>query len=174
MSPYIRKRPCCYDANLNAFVVDLTQGQHALVSPEDVARVAQHNWCALKISGSYYAMRKEGDRSIYLHRFVLDGEIPDGCDVDHANRDTLDCRRENLRIATRRQNNLNRRGRHNVSSRYKGVTAKGGRWIARVDQKHVGSFASEEEAARAYDAVAAREHGEFACLNFPSEETVGC
>jgi hypothetical protein len=41
--------------------------------------------------------------------------------------------------------------------------------------KWIGVFATEEEAARAYDEVALREWGEFAPLNFPQTQgSVSC
>jgi hypothetical protein len=45
-------------------------------------------------------------RTIHLHQFVLGG-----CDcVDHINHDTLDNRKDNLRIITRSNNSANRKG----------------------------------------------------------------
>ena len=71
------------------------------------------------------------------------------------------------RVAT--CNSRNRKGR----SLYKGVEwiPKANRWRARitVHQKRtsLGTFPTEEAAARAYDAAALRIHGEYARLNFP-------
>jgi hypothetical protein len=101
---------------------------------------------------------------------------PRGLDVDHKNRDTLDNRRENLRVCTRQQNLRNRRGWS--STGYKGVryrkarTGKGREcyeaWIG-VDGRHVylGRGRTPEEAARLYDHAARERFGEFAYLNFP-------
>ena len=104
---------------------------------------------------------------------------PDGVRVDHINRDPFDCRKENLRIATQRQNSQNRtkaqrnsRGRE-CSSVYKGVSWRGKYdcWqsIIVVDGKRhfLGHFAAEIDAAQAYDAAAHRFFGEFAAVNFP-------
>lgn len=59
------------------------------------------------------------------------------------------------------------------SSQYKGVYKKRSRWAARIavngETTWLGTFKTEEEAARAYDAAAKRLHGEFARLNFPEE-----
>mmetsp|Transcript_1823 Transcript_1823/g.6689 ORF Transcript_1823/g.6689 Transcript_1823/m.6689 type:complete len:141 (-) Transcript_1823:270-692(-) len=54
---------------------------------------------------------------------------------------------------------------------YKGVCRAGQRWSARISlngkQPHLGTFVTEEEAARAYD-VAARKGGRRTGLNFPT------
>jgi hypothetical protein len=46
-----------------------------------------------------------------------------------------------------------------------------GRWYGQIKQNgkmlHLGSYATKQEAARAYDEAAVRLHGEFATLNFP-------
>lgn len=62
-----------------------------------------------------------------------------------------------------------------VSSRYKGVTASGyGGWLARlrVEGKtmHLGTFKTEEAAARAYNGAVRTAHGEDAYLNDVSDE----
>lgn len=104
-----------------------------------------------------------------LHVLILGKKK--GFEIDHRNRNGLDCRRRNLRWATHSQNVANgpkRRG----SSRFKGVswmTSKG-RWRATIKrdykQTHLGLFTSEVLAARAYDAAARYLFREYAKTNF--------
>lgn len=95
--------------------------------------------------------------------------------VDHINRDALDNRRANLRLATESQNCMNRRKCKGTSSQYKGVSIDRRKklWKAaiKIDEKnsHLGYFESEIEAARAYDAAARKYHGEYAYQNFEDE-----
>ena len=83
-----------------------------------------------------------------------------------------DCRRDNLRPATQRQNTGNMRSRAKKAP-YKGINANGSGWAAQIRENgkrtHIGQFKTAEEAARAYDDAARRVHGEFACVNFPRE-----
>lgn len=169
----------------NFRTINLSQGKVALVSIEDYERVSQFKWTAAKVTRKgrlmgYYAMRgiwfpKEKKlRRVYLHRFILDA--PDGLEVDHKNRDGLDCRRDNLRLATSSQNRANR-AKLKLGNRYRGVwrlSRDTSRWTGQVQHKwkriHLGIFATEEEAARAYDKKALELFGEFAQLNFPNEK----
>ncbi len=95
--------------------------------------------------------------------------------VDHINGLTLDNRRANLRIATPSQNARNKRiHRGKKASKYKGVylcpRLKKPKWTARIyiEGRHYtfNGFATETEAAIAYDEAAIRLFGEFARLNF--------
>jgi hypothetical protein len=94
---------------------------------------------------------------------------------DHINRNGLDNRRSNLRIANKQQNCWNSRDRGGVS-RFKGVHWKvaEGKWAAAIShdgiRKHLGYFVSEREAAEAYDDAAITFQGEFAFLNFPERK----
>lgn len=78
----------------------------------------------------------------------------------------------NCRWATRAQQIRNRRKRSGTSSRYRGVSkTRWGRWYAQITHPSrqspwIGSFDTEEEAARAYDSLASELFGEFASLNF--------
>ena len=69
--------------------------------------------------------------------------------------------------------------KHN-SSGYKGVGYRQdrGKYRAYISlqnrTKHLGYFQYAEEAARAYDQAARYYFGNFACLNFPSENEQGC
>ena len=88
--------------------------------------------------------------------------------TDHRNGDGLDNQRHNLRPATNSQNNHNRGPAIGRSSSYKGVHWHKGcrKWQAsiRIDGKrrHLGLFASEEDAARAYAEAALEVQGEYA------------
>lgn len=116
----------------------------------------------------FYACRRVGGRTQYLHRTLL-GE-PSG-EVDHRNGDGLDNRRDNLRLAPHRLNLANARPQLGRSSRFKGVSLyrKAGDWEAYITvagrKRHLGRFTDETDAARAYNAAATAAWGEFARLN---------
>lgn len=106
---------------------------------------------------------------VRMHRLIMGVSDPKVL-VDHINRNPLDNRRANLRLASKSQNTAN--GRAWGKSKYRGVTwdKDNSRWRAAVFKNgrriHIGRFDTEEEAARAYDAVAREHHAEFAALNF--------
>jgi DNA-binding transcriptional regulator YiaG len=150
------------------------QGREAIIDAEDAAKVEGISWWAQSASwppGAYYAAGWIDDKSVPLHRYLLD--LADGVLCDHENGDRLDCRRDNLRVATNRQNMQNRTKHTPGTSVYKGVhrLADCSRWRARItiDGKRVnlGLFATEEEAAQAYDRAAVEAFGEWARINFP-------
>lgn len=159
----------------------LMHGYVALVDDEDYERVMTRKWYALRqTDGLVYvasnAIPRRHLSAARLHTFVMSGNA--GLEIDHKNDNGLDCRKENLRLATHTQNSRNRRRHKNNRSGFKGVYRKKqhyGRqpFVAqiRADKKkyHLGNFDCAEMAARAYDAAAQRLHGEFARLNFPSE-----
>ena len=67
-------------------------------------------------------------------------------------------------------------GKGTPISRFKGVTRNTKKqqshpWQVACGGRYVGVFATEKEAARAYDTAAMSRYGEFAFLNFPSMTT---
>jgi hypothetical protein len=99
---------------------------------------------------------------IDLHRLLMldaleESEIEKPC-VDHINRDTIDNRMANLRVVDYATNNRSKRVM-GKSSRFPGVRwhKQARKWQARinVDKKsiHLGYFACEKDAARAYRAA---------------------
>lgn len=100
--------------------------------------------------------------------------VPEGMEIDHINGDGSDNRLCNLRLATRSENCMNRGSQKNKSSVFRGVNwhKKQSKWIACIKPHghtsiHLGTFETEEDAARAYDEAARKHYGEFARLNFP-------
>jgi hypothetical protein len=159
----------------------LGEGEWTIVEPEDYYRFRDFRWCVSGNGTSYYAVRnaKTGPfrtKMVSLHRGIMNP--PDGLLVDHRNRDSLDNRRVNLRIATQSQNMQNRRKKPNASSRFIGVCFKKNEylWVAQIKYKKkrlwLGRFDNEVDAAKAYDRAAKQYHGEFARLNF-SERGAG-
>ncbi len=152
-------------------LIDLTQGQRALVDDEDYADISQFKWFAQwdRHGKRFYACRTipyEGKRHcVFMHRFLLSLPKGDKRLVDHINLDSLDNRRSNLRICTPSENQMNRPIPRNNTSGVKGVRRTRSSWVARVKLNrkyvHVGSFASIEEAKAAYIRAAAELYGEF-------------
>lgn len=109
-----------------------------------------------------------------LHRVVVERILGRKLDrkeeIDHINGNPLDNRRQNLRVATHRENLRNQQNRRKGISQYVGVAQCQGRWRAYLvldnRQHHVGVFSTKEEAAWMRDQYALALHGEFARLNF--------
>lgn len=156
--------------------IPLTQSQYALVDDADYDWLSQWKWYALNMNGNFYAHRNSSkinskSHLISMSRFILGLEKGDKRQGDHRNHNTLDNRRNNLRICTQQQNQRNRKTNSNTFSQYKGVSwnkhAK--KWHAQITingtRKHLGYFIEEKDAAEAYNIAALEKFGEFICLN---------
>lgn len=161
--------------------IPLSRGMVALVDDAEYERVSRYKWC-LDSSGyacrmeSYYVDGKRKRRKVLMHRFILDA--PAHLQVDHINHEFLDNRRCNMRLVTSRQNRANSRPKRTGTSRYKGVHwhKRDRKWCvtfwAGSDKQWLGTYASEEEAARVHDRKALEVNGEFAYLNFPTHKNL--
>lgn len=173
----------CADCGKPLAEVPLNNGQVAIIHAEDLALVTwrasgkKYSWSALWPSDgtpghvkSQWTQNGKHVNGPYMHTVIMGTPL-----VDHRNRDGLDNRKDcNLREATKAQNLMNQ-GPRGGASQYKGVAyhAKTGKWRARIKQQALGLHATEEAAARAYDAAAREQFGEFARLNFPEPGEVG-
>ncbi len=166
--------------------IPLTKGHEAIVDDEDFERFGHLKWFAQErlIAGRLYVMagrnspRIPGERrrTLLLHREIM-GALP-GQEVDHRDGNPLHCWRANMRLCTRVQNVINT-PRRTPEGKYRGVrrNPRGGSWIAAITTSrkgiYLGSFATPELAAAAYNAAALREFGEFAVLNKLPEDWHG-
>ena len=153
--------------------IELSQGQQAIVDDADYESLSQWKWHARwsPAGRTYYAARntwKDGKRTVVqMHRAVLGIGDPE-IQVDHRNHHTTDNRRENLRIATRSQNQANRRKQKGSSLIHKGISwdKQNRKWRANIQvngkRKYIGRFTNELDAAQAYRQAASKYFGEFA------------
>lgn len=108
-------------------------------------------------------------KNLYAHRIaweLFNGKIPEDKEIDHINGNTLDNRISNLRLASRTQNNANRK--HHTSTPYKGVSyfTRDNKWRARIKHNkheiHLGYYNTPDEARTAYLSAANKIFGDFA------------
>ena len=92
-------------------VIELNEGMVCVISRTDYHKVKKYSW---RVSRSQGKGRKIGQpyaativkkKKIYMHRLLLG--FPENMVVDHINNQTLDNRRENLRIVTQLENRRN-------------------------------------------------------------------
>lgn len=155
--------------------IPITRGLIVIVDDDDYHELAKYRWCASYSSSGYYACRGIWSKKekkceyVYMHRLLANAKK--GEQVDHINGNRLDNRRCNLRICSRHENQRNMKARasgtkgiHFVKRRIHLKTP----WSAyiRIDgrRKHLGYFASSDEAQLAYNAAAVVHYGEFARL----------
>lgn len=129
------------------------KNQLVKISKEDIELYKSRKW---HIGDTGYLMwrgiQHGVKRTIRFHRevcFAEYGSIPRGMVVDHINHDKLDNRRENLRITTQSENALNRTNQGKGYWFHK----QNNNWVVEIRGKHIGCFASENEAIKVVDFV---------------------
>lgn len=146
-------------SSIAAFELPLTQEKIALVDESDRALVEQFTWHAHEAeSGRWYARNNKHER---LHRVLMGCVKGDGRIIDHENRNTLDCRRANLRESSSLANAQNVTAHKDGHSKHVGVSfeRRRQRWTAAFwrNGRHIMTpmyFTSEKTAARARNFVA--------------------
>ena len=130
-------------------LLELTQNKFAMVDDDRFEELSKFKWYASKGRNTFYARRTVNKRKDKLHHYVIGFPLP-GYIVDHINNNGLDCRLENLRIITTRQNITNSINR----SQFPGIEKSGNRWRTQVymhgTKVRVGTFKSMYEAIVAY------------------------
>ena len=148
--------------------IKLNFGQVTIVDTADFDRLAKYKWRAQwsKNTQSYYASGCKEAEGLLMHRVILGLVKGDRLQGDHINRNTLDNRRENLRIATNTENQFNKDKQSNNKTGYKGVSLyKNGLYRAGMTvngkSKHLGYRKTPQEAYELYLAAAKERQGEF-------------
>jgi len=146
-------------------------GYCVIIDNEDYSRIKELkyfvNKAQIKNSGLYYFSRNiyidEKRTGTTLHRDIMGCIKGDGKIVDHINGNTLDCRKENLRLCTSVENSRN-------CKTYKGVKGVNwrkdtGKWRAMISvngkEKSLGNYNYIEEAKEAYCEASKKYHGEY-------------
>lgn len=156
--------------------IQLTKGYKTIVDDED-ADLDDHKWYAAHAGRgrNNYAARYVPNvvkRIMFMHRVILsrilERELQTDELCDHINSNGLDNRRANLRVATRKQNNLNRGILKTNTTGYKNVKKVGDVFVVQMCNGKivVSSFVNVIDAAKIADLLMARVYGEFANLNF--------
>jgi hypothetical protein len=153
--------------------IPLSRGFVTIVDDEDYGELSKHKWT---YDGNGYAVRyartPDGRRARKSMSRQIMGD-PVGFWVDHINSDTLDNRRNNLRICTPAENCRNRAVTKRKKGFPKGVNKRGSRFQAQIRSEgqaiYLGMYRTAEEAACAYDKKALELFGEYARINFTKE-----
>lgn len=163
----------------------LGEGKYALVDDKHYDLLSRLSWHAKYNHSTYYAAtyintrRRNPDGRWRYYEVMMQNLImpPHGNYlIDHRDGNGLNNQESNLRYANRTQNGANRRIASNNVSGYVGVHWCNtiNKWVSRirVRQKtiNLGSYDDVTEAARVRDQAAIRYFGEFAKLNFPTDE----
>lgn len=122
--------------------------------------------------GSSYAYYRVGQKKVWIHKIVMGTRDQ----IDHINRNSLDNRKSNLRLCNVSENNRNRGKDVNKHfySKYKGVYKLRDEFCSSImfNRKvlFLGSYSTEEGAARVYDEAAMFLFKDFCFLNFSYDE----
>ena len=155
----------------NIAYVPLTKGYEAVIDAADASDMSKWNWHARTDGDRVYAARNvptdpHGKRGVMqMHRQIACPPL--GMEIDHIDGDGLNNRRDNLRVATKSQNQCNRRPLPTSTTGLKGVSPykRCGTWHARISAggKRIclGYYKTPVEAHAAYVAASKRLHGPF-------------
>lgn len=155
----------------------IESGKYAIVDDSDYELVCNHVWRFGGRTGYAETSIHSGNtcRTIRMHQLILRAQK--GMVTDHINRNKLDNRRTNLRVASFSENARNRGVNKNSKSGIKGVflDKRYNQWRCQVTIDHKskpvgGRFDSPLEAAKCRDFYAKMLHGEFFSPSLPQDK----
>jgi len=144
-----------------------------LIDSEDYELVSKYKWTIWSHgkSGTLYATTNFNGETHLLHRFILGLKKHSKFIGDHKDGNGLNNCRSNLRICTQKDNSKNQKVSKLSVTGFRGV-----HWYkayscymvqitVNYQKIFIGYFKDKIEAAKAYNEVASKHHGEFAKLN---------
>lgn len=150
--------------------IELLHGELALVSDEDYENLVQFNW-SLTPSGYVRRTKPEAMKGcVYMHHDVV-GHAPVGFEVEHIDQNKRNNQRCNLTFISKQLNQQRKNSGRNTTG-FVGIKheLRTGKWTAQIrlndKAKHLGTFKTPEDAAKAYDDAAFATYGLSAKLNF--------
>jgi hypothetical protein len=157
-------------------LIYISRGMFAEVSDHRFDELSRYRWfaCWDRKGRKWYAVRAftkaEGGGTISMHRQIMGCCKGDGKEVDHIKSEqSLNNQDDNLRFATRAQQNQNRGPRRDNTSGYRGVSkvpGKEGWWKAQTwvngTNKVIWTGTDPAEGFEVYKAKIIEMHGEFA------------
>lgn len=135
---------------------------------DDIDKVKTLSWTLYKSSGNRAPYVVNIKNNYILSRYILGLDNKDSREVIFKNKDTLDCRKNNLIIATASQRMQNSKIFTTNTSGYKGVCwlKKQNKWMAKIivnyKQIYLGAFSDIQDAVAARKSAEEKYFGEFA------------
>lgn len=121
----------------------------AKIDNQDIERCKEIKWYYAKNKDSEYIEGTYKGKKVKLHRYILNVKEKQIL-IDHINRNTLDNRKSNLRLATNKENSFNKSIRSDNKSGYSGVDLRNNKWRAKIKYNgitiHLGYFIDKDEA----------------------------
>jgi uncharacterized protein YdhG (YjbR/CyaY superfamily) len=170
----ILNRPIIRNKNGDAIILT-SKKEEIIVDESDYYDLLKYNWF---INNNGYVISYDINRNYINDRKLLKLSnyiMKTDKILDHIDNIRINIKKENLRVVTIHQNNMNRSKSKNKSSQYLGVCwdKSKNKWISKIKlngkEKHLGSFKCEIQAAEARDIATKKYFGEYGNLNFPTE-----
>lgn len=160
------------------YAIMLINDNKVIIDIEDIEKIKEHHWYLNGRDKHRYARSKRNGKIILLHRLIMNvlNEDTKTMQIDHINGNTLDNRKQNLRIVTPHQNALNKNkidygnNRHNGvhylkrNKKWRAYITYNGKWI------HLGVYDTEEEAINARIEAEKKYFKEYRRLDDKKEE----